>query len=129
MGAGINRFQYVGQWAHVSSHPDGRTFGTSSRSAHAGDTASITFAGTGIRLYGVLGERGGLGSIRLDGRSVGAADFFARHIAGNALVFASPKLAPGRHELVVSVAGARDAASDGNYVNVDGAVVTGSAGR
>lgn len=128
-GPAIDRFQYAGQWSHVTARRDGRTLGTSSRSARAGDAATISFAGTRIRLYGVLGDRGGVGSMQLDGQPAGTADFYAPHVAGNALVFESSELAPGRHELVVSVAGARDPASGGNYVNVDGAVVTESEQR
>ena len=124
VGTGPDEFHYTGRWQHVLAHRDGRALGTSSRSFHDGDSVEIAFTGTRIRVYGIVGKRGGYGSIAIDGvAQTREADFYAPDVS-SALVYESPPLAAGSHTLTLSVKGSHPAASDGDYVNLDFAVIT-----
>jgi hypothetical protein len=121
----VNHFAYTGHWEHVVSHRDGRALGTSSRSFHAGDVAALRFSGMRVRIYGVLGAKGGLCSVTLDGRAAGAAlDFYAPRVRTGTLVYTSPLMPSGAHTLLLRATGRHDARSSGAYVNLDYAAVT-----
>jgi hypothetical protein len=123
--SGANSFRYVGHWEHVGTHKDGRALGTSSRDFHAGDIAVVSFNGTQLRLYGVLGWKGGYSSLTLDHQPLKERpDFYAPRVRPGSLVYTSPMLPSGSHTLTVEVTGQRDPQSVGDYVNIDYAVVT-----
>ncbi len=119
------QFRYVGHWEHATHHRDGRSLGTSSRSFHVGDTVTIRFLGTQIRVYGVRGPKGGHGAVTLDGQTSNASpDFYGPSVQTGALVYASPLLAAGPHTVSIAVTGRHDPASSGGYVNVDDVAIT-----
>jgi hypothetical protein len=121
----VAQFRYVGRWEHATRHRDGRSLGTSSRSFHVGDSVTIRFVGTQIRVYGVRGPKGGYGSVTLDGRlSLASPDFYAPRLQTGALVYVSPLLAAGPHTVAIAVTGRHGPASSGPYVNVDDAAIT-----
>lgn len=97
IGTAPARFMYHGQWEHVSGRIDGRAFGTSSRSFHAGDTAILTYRGTGLQLFGVTGPNGGNATVAIDGHTYGIANFFSAHKHVHALVFKSPSMLDATH--------------------------------
>ncbi|MBD5655701.1 MAG: hypothetical protein IAI50_11070, partial [Candidatus Eremiobacteraeota bacterium] len=75
-----------------------------------------------VRLYGILGPGGGFGAVRIDGAPGKIVDFFAPSKSAHRLVYASPLLAPGPHQLTVAVV--PDPKIPGGrtqYVNIDGA--------
>jgi hypothetical protein len=120
----LGHFDYVGKWQHVKGKFDGRTDGTSTRSTHTGDVAILRFNGTRVRVFGVRGRSGGRAGIALDEQSAGKpVDFYARHTQTHALIYQSPKLAPGVHTVSVVVWGTRDVHGRFYYVNIDGAEV------
>jgi hypothetical protein len=122
---GANRFVYTGHWEHVKTRKDGRALGTSTRSFHIGDTALLAFSGTQIRLYGVLGKKGGYGIVSLDEKvAPDRPDFYAPAVEPGSLVYVSPVLPAGTHRLVIAVTGQHDAHSGGDYVNIDYAAIT-----
>jgi len=118
----LGRFDYVGKWQHVHGKHDGRTNGTSTRSTHTGDVAIFRFIGTRIRLYGIRGPSGGRAGIALDEASTGGVpvDFYAPRIQTHALIYESPALARGVHDLSIVVWGTRDMHGHYYYVNIDG---------
>jgi hypothetical protein len=125
-GAGpqVGQFSYDGKWEHVRGRKDGRSFGTSARSHHASDSATLPFRGTQVRLYGVLGKKGGFGTLLLDGALVpDTVSFYAPTVRTNALIYTSPQLSAGVHTLVIQVGGVMEKNSRGDYVNIDGAEV------
>jgi hypothetical protein len=125
-GPRVGQFSYDGKWEHVRGRRDGRSFGTSARSHHASDSATFRFKGTQVRLYGVLGKKGGLGTLILDNVLVpDSVSFYAPAVRTNALIYTSPSLSDGVHTLVIQVGGVTDKNSRGDYVNIDGAEVLG----
>jgi hypothetical protein len=119
--AGADAFSYDGRWEHIRGRFDGRPGGTSSRSFHPGDRATLTFTGRFVRLYGVIGPGGGVGLIEVDGGRVRrVVSFAAASKDPNALVFTSPPLNGQRHRLTVAVL-APTARTGGRFVNIAGA--------
>jgi hypothetical protein len=124
IGPRAEQFTYDGKWERVRGRKDGRSFGTSARSHHASDSATLRFKGTQVRLYGVLGKKGGFGTLLLDGALVpDTVSFYAPRVRTNALIYTSPTLSDGMHTLVIQVGGVMEKNSRGDYVNIDGAEV------
>jgi hypothetical protein len=124
VGPNAGQFSYDGKWEHVRGRKDGRSFGTSARSHHASDSATFRFKGTQVRLYGVLGKKGGFATLLLDGALVpDTVSFYAPRVRANVLIYTSPLLPLGVHALVIQVGGVQEKRSAGDYVNIDGAEV------
>ncbi len=120
----LGHFDYVGKWQHVAGKHDGRSDGTSTRSTHTGDVAILRFTGTRVRMFGVRGRSGGRAGIAVDEQSAGRpVDFYSQRLQTHALIYQSPKLAPGVHTISVVVWGTRDVHGRFYYVNIDGAEV------
>jgi hypothetical protein len=119
--AGPDAFSFDGRWERIRGHFDGRPGGTSSRSFHPGDLATLTFSGRFVRLYGVVGPGGGTGLVEIDGgRLRRVVSFAAAAKDPDALVFTSPPLNGKRHRLSVAVL-APTARASGRFVNIVGA--------
>lgn len=121
----LGTFDYIGKWQHVRGKFDGRTDGTSTRSTHTGDVAVLSFSGTRVRLFGIVGPSGGRAGIALDQTSTGGrpVEFYAPKIRTHALIYQSPVLPAGVHTVTLAVWGTRDAKGRYYYVNIDGAEV------
>jgi hypothetical protein len=117
-GQSLGHFLYAGRWEHISNRHDGRYDGTSSRSRHSGDTITLPFDGSLVRIYGVRGPNGGDAAIGIDGQYYGTATFYSPHKESHALVFASPQLSEGTHSLGLVVKFSLPSSHRG-YVNID----------
>jgi hypothetical protein len=100
---------------------DGRSEGTSSRSYHAGDTASFQFQGKRLKLFAVEGPTGGYAELRIDGKIAGILNFYAPKKAVDALIYAGAALPAGSHSVEIVVAPARVGQAKRRFVNLDGA--------
>jgi len=104
---------------------DGRSLGTSTRSFHASDLASLSFVGTQVRLYGVVGPKGGDALVSIDGGgSPARVSFRHRTAAANTLVYTSPKLDPSVHTLTIFVTGRDGLHGVRGYTNIDSVVIS-----
>lgn len=135
-GSGLSQLDYNGSWTHTS----GGGFGDSeSRAATSGDTVSIRFVGTRIKLYGVAATDSGYATVSItdeQGASVvsGTVDFYSKYRdAANTLKYVSPQLANGTYSLKLTVVGDHGTWSDkagtvfgstGNYVSIDRVVIS-----
>jgi hypothetical protein len=120
--ADASAFDYEGMWEHISGRRDGRTAGRSSRTYKRGARATLTFTGSYVRLYGVVGPGGGYGAARIDRAAAGTVDFFAATKATHRLVFQRNGLSAGTHRLSLTViADPTVARARSQYVNIDGA--------
>ncbi|HEY8315113.1 MAG TPA: hypothetical protein VIG51_13210 [Candidatus Baltobacteraceae bacterium] len=123
-GLGLGRYHYAGKWQFVHHMADGRWNGSSARSFGVGSSVSVAFSGDRVRVYGVLGRKGGYGMLTIDRRVRNARlNFYAPAKRTSALVYSSPPLGPGDHALAIVVAGSHDRRSRGTYVNLDGVEV------
>ena len=117
-------FTYDGHWEHVHGLRDGRRFGTSSRSFRPGDTATFSFPGRFVILFGIVGPGGGKATIEIDdGRERGTVSFHGRAKKLSALVYESSMMPAGAHRVKITVINSAHArgSSHGGYVNLDGA--------
>ena len=135
-GTGVNQFNYGGTWAHATG---GGFNNSETRSATAGDTVSIAFTGTQIKLYGVANTDAGYATLALvDGKggtvASGVIDFYSKYRdTAHELKYVSPVLKSGSYTLKLTVLGEHSNWSDkagdqfgatGNYVSIDRAVVS-----
>jgi hypothetical protein len=122
-----------GGWVHGDTS-DLWSGGTASASVTAGDQATFTFKGTGIRWLGARGPQNGIASVSLDGTFVSQVNTFG---AGDAVhaqqvqseLFKAAGLADGTHTLTIQVTGQKDPAASAAIINVDAFDVTTSGTR
>jgi beta-galactosidase len=97
------RFSYAGSWQAVG---DNQTFSKDlTRSSTAGDTATMSFTGNRVALYGVQDPSHGSAAISVDGGPEQTVSFQASARRGNVLLYNSGTLAQGQHTLRVRVTG------------------------
>jgi glucosylceramidase len=122
-GTGQNQFNYLGSgWSHCTAcDTNGNGFfnGSNSWDNSAADTVTVTFTGTQILFYGVVGPAHGIGAISLDGGPEQVIDFYTTANAGNTLLYTSPLLSAGQHTLRVRVTGTQNSNATWNGINPD----------
>lgn len=119
-GLGVGKIHYSGRWERVGGRVDGRDEGTSTRSFHVGDNFALAFDGYRLRVYGVVGPKGGHAILGIDDVvNLATLDFFAPTKRTHALLYTSPVLADGIHVAALIIDPGRDRRSRGGYVNVD----------
>jgi beta-glucanase (GH16 family) len=127
-GSDQNQFNYSGDgWQHCQNcdyQSVGFSDGSNSWDTTAGDSVSVTFTGTQIKFYGVVGPAHGYGQVSIDGGSAEQIDFYAPAEAGNTLLYTSPILSAGQHTFKLTVMGSQNEASTGGYVNPDRVEIT-----
>jgi hypothetical protein len=114
-------FDYTGLWDHIEDMHDGRSEGTSSRSFHEGDSATLPFTGRHLRIYAVAGPQGGFATLRIDGKVMALLNFYAPTKKTHDLIYTSPELAAGDHDAVIMVSKPDPANPRHRFVNIDGA--------
>nr|MDQ2832072.1 hypothetical protein [Chloroflexota bacterium] len=133
-GNGPNQFIYAGSgWRHCGSvsNPSCSYYGLSglydntlSADTTSGDSASITFVGTGITLYSSTAKVGGIGAVFIDNvRQAREADFYSASIQSGRLVWSVAGLSRGNHTFKLQVSGVKDAASSADAIGVDDIVI------
>jgi len=126
-GTGPYQFNYVGNgWTHYSCSPRQCYNSTLSEDGFVSDTVSISFTGTGVKLYGTQYLNGGIGAITIDGVSTGEADFFAPALLDDVVVYTSPTLSYGPHIFQMTVTTKHDANSTSTIVFPDRVDISGS---
>ncbi len=113
---------YTGTWMEntLPVHSGGRAV----LSMDPGATATFTFSGTGIQVFGYRDEWSGAASVTTDAFTQwGSLDTYASPAAPRAVVLSLDGLAAGTHTLTLQVANARNQRSRGNWVWIDGFTV------
>jgi hypothetical protein len=111
-------------WAHGITN-DRWSGGSASASVTAGDQATFTFTGTGVRWLGARGAQHGIARVSLDGAFVTQVDSFQaptdpnHQVQVQAELFKATGLANGTHTLTIQVTGQQNPASTGAIVVVD----------
>jgi hypothetical protein len=109
---------YTGSWGHASGE-SGPYAGTNSYSNTAGDTATLSFTGTGVTLHAVTAPNHGIAAVSVDGGAETQVDEYATARTGDVAVWTSPTLSSGTHTVKVRVTGTQRSAATGDYVTVD----------
>ena len=100
------------------------TNGTGSESRTAGDRATLSFTGTGVRWISFGNNNNGIARVLLDGALVGEVDTFRPAEQPQIDVFSASGLTRGPHTLVIELTGRANPASTDVWVIVDAFDVT-----
>nr|WSZ15769.1 RICIN domain-containing protein [Streptomyces canus] len=109
---------YAGSWGHANNE-SGPYAGTNSYSNATGDTATLSFVGTGVTLHGVTGPNHGIVGVSVDGGNESLVDEYSATRTGDVSVWTSPRLASGKHTIKVRVTGTQRSAATDHYGVVD----------
>lgn len=116
-GAGLNEFSYVGTWLHSETN---ELSGTSdSYSCIPGDVATLRFTGRVVRFYGVTDTRHGMVALSIDGGEETLVDEYSEERQLGALLWTSPMLPAGEHELRVRVTDRQNPAARYNWATIE----------
>jgi transcriptional regulator with XRE-family HTH domain len=120
-GTGTNQFNYAGGWVHCTGGCNGCCYdGTWSWDNTAGDYMTVSFTGTQIKFYVVVGPYGGIGAISVDGRSETMVNCYSTEAIGKQLMWTSPMLPTGAHTFKLRVTGTKgDPSSNDSEVGID----------
>ncbi|MBL7486923.1 endoglucanase [Frankia sp. AgB1.9] len=122
VGAGVGRVSYGGNWTVCGGCMPSTPNRSFEYSLAAGDTATVQFTGTQVRIYGVKERAGGLASVQVDNGSTTNVDTYAPN-SSNALLYDSGTLPNGVHTAVLTNLGQRNAASAAFAVSFDRAEI------
>ncbi|WP_327430266.1 RICIN domain-containing protein [Streptomyces sp. NBC_01236] len=109
---------YNGSWSHASDE-SGPYAGTNSYSDTTGDTATLSFVGTGVTLHAVTAPSHGIVGVSVDGGTETLVDEYSADRTGDVAVWTSPRLASGTHTIRVRVTGTQRAAATHDWATVD----------
>ena len=123
-GTGTNQINFSSGWTTTSGYGDANGFfgNTSSYSQTAGDTVRLTFNGTQVQLFGVVGPDEGKATVSVDSGSPVTIDDYAATRVEDIPIFLSSTLAMGTHSVVLTVSGTSNPLSSGDYVSIDRAI-------
>ncbi|MFJ5088432.1 glycoside hydrolase family 2 TIM barrel-domain containing protein [Streptomyces sp. NPDC088674] len=116
------RIVYAGSWTHAGtseSWTNGDLERTESFSRTAGDTATTTFWGTGVRVISSKGPGQGIAEISVDGGAATQVDLYASGKQFQQRVFERTGLAEGEHTVTVRVTGRKNASASDTHVVLD----------
>ena len=100
--------------------------GTASLGFMAGQRATLSFTGTGVRWVGFRGPQTGIANVYLDGALVATVDGYATAEATDAVLYTASGLTAAEHTLAIEVTRTKNAAAVDYYVVVDAFDVTGA---
>lgn len=115
---------YSGTWG-----PDASSLffgGTIEDSSSAGATATFDFTGDSIGYIGSTGTDKGQAEIYVDGKDLGAVDYYSTTPSNQKTIFSQSGFGGGGHQLQIKVLGSKNPASSGTQINVDGIILPGA---
>ncbi len=107
-----DRIQYTGGWY------TGGDAGDCMRSKQAGDTAELSFQGTGIRLYGSNGPGAGIFQVSIDDQPAERVDTYSASSHNDVLFYEIDNLPAGSHTLRVENTGEKNPAGTATNINI-----------
>ena len=117
-GTTAGTFAYTGTWG-LAGGESGPFQGTNSYSKAAGDTARFPFTGTRISYHAIKGPNHGKVAVSVDGGPETEVDLYSAGRTPDVLVYQSPVVTEGSHQLTVRVTGTKNAAASDVYGTVD----------
>ena len=118
-GSGLNQFNYQGNWGHCTTCGSNLYNGSNSWDGTAGDSVSMQFNGSRIRLYGVKDTNEGIATVSIDNGPAHEVDFYAAQRAGNQFLWESPALGSGTHTFKLTVTGRKNPQSSNVWPAID----------
>jgi hypothetical protein len=121
--SGTDHFGYDTHWGTATGVSD-LYQGTAHWSNTTGGTATYTFTGSGVTIWGVKDHDQGIAAFSVDGGPVTYADDYASTRTAQAPLWSSSGLAPGTHTVTISNTGTKNSSSTNVTVAIDYATVT-----
>ncbi|WP_163513595.1 beta-galactosidase [Fodinicola acaciae] len=117
-----NAIAYAGDWTHAAkqNYTAGDYGNTESFASASGASASFTFGTNTVRVVGAKGSNGGIAEIFLDGAKVATVDTYAPGNREYQQIYYQARGLTGRHTVTIVATGAKNPASSGTFVPVDG---------
>ncbi len=110
--------RYSGKWEFISHRADGRFRGDSVRSFRPGDSITVVFSGSRLRIYGIRGRNGGTASVVLPDAQPVEINFYAPAKETHALLYDSGPLNGTIQTAGIIVVAPQPSRRQG-YVNID----------
>ena len=104
IGTGDDQFNYVGNWIYAKGEFRCHQDDTHS-SDTPGDSLSVEFKGTQIKLYGKIDTTHGTATVSVDDAAATPVNFYGPCPEGDVLLFTSAILRAGDHRMKVTVTG------------------------
>jgi hypothetical protein len=117
----VNQYQYIGSWQYGSQ--TGAYQGDNHWSSSIGSIYQVNFLGTQIDLYAAKASSHGIAGVSINGGTEVLVDCYSASRFDNALIYSSPALNYGLHQVQVRVTGNKNTASSGFAVTADRAVI------
>ena len=109
----------AGSWFLNSSTVANHSGGSAHLAMDAGNTATLTFNGTGIRWLGLRDPWSGIARVYIDGTLRATVDTYSAVDQKRATLYEAIDLAAGSHTLRIEVTGTKASASGGAWIWVD----------
>ncbi|MGM9681794.1 MAG: alpha-L-rhamnosidase C-terminal domain-containing protein [Eubacteriales bacterium] len=120
-----SEIRYSGNWTHMEYEGWGAYRNSLSFSNQRGNSATVTFEGTGVSYITSIESNRGIAEIFLDGVSKGTFDLYSPVILRQQTVFEAKGLPEGEHTLKIVVTGEKNPDATDCYVDVDAIAVWG----
>lgn len=113
--------QYTGAWENWNREGENNYNDTIKflQSPNGGETASLTFEGTGIEVIVCKNSDRGKLEITIDGVSCGEVDTYASPTERQSVAFSKKDLAQGEHTIVIKATNTKNASSSGTKIEMD----------
>ena len=115
------RIAYVGEWGNWTQDKNVNYMDTIQylNSPKGGETVTLTFKGTGIKVIGCTNKDRGKIEVFIDGKSQGVVDTYSASTVRQKEYFSKDDLKAGIHTLQLKVLNEKQAASSGTKIELD----------
>ena len=115
------RIAYVGEWGNWTQDKNVNYMDTIQylNSPKGGETVTLTFKGTGIKVIGCTNKDRGKIEVSIDGKSQGVVDTYSKDTVRQKEYFSKDDLTAGIHTLQLKVLNEKQAASSGTKIELD----------
>jgi hypothetical protein len=108
---------YRARWSTFTSNAF--SGGTATASSAKNGRVTFTFDGVGVKWIGYRNDATGIARVYVDDVLQAEVDTYSAAAEAQQTIYAISGLTPGRHKLVIDVAGSRNPSSTGNWIWVD----------
>ena len=116
------RIAYVGEWGNWTQEDPGKNYMDTIQylqNPKGGETVTLTFKGTGIKVIGCTNKDRGKIEVFIDGKSQGVVDTYSASTERQKEYFSKDDLTAGIHTIQLKVLNEKQAASSGTKIELD----------
>lgn len=117
VGTGLNQFEFSGSW--LTDAPTGAFHTDNHYSNATGNYYRVRFSGIQAKIYSEKSKALGIYGVSIDGGAETMVDPYAATRSEQQLIYTSPVLANGSHNIKVRITGNKNASASGTYMSAD----------